>query len=95
MQVHAEFLEKVREAVPRGRLLEWNVRDGWETLCGHLGVQQVPDEPFPRVFEKEEFLGLVAFVRRDLLRKAAWWVGSRVVLPVGVMGCAVWWQMGR
>jgi hypothetical protein len=34
--------------VPAERLLVYRVDDGWEPLCGFLGVE-VPDEPFPRV----------------------------------------------
>lgn len=30
---------------------------------------EVPDEPFPRVFEKQDFMDLIAFVRKDLLKK--------------------------
>ena len=93
-QVHREFLAKVRETVPKERLLEWQVQDGWEPLCRHLGLEEAPDEPFPRVFEKKDFLDLITFVRKHLLKKAAWWVGSKVVSPVGVIGAAVWWQMG-
>ena len=45
----------VRARVPRERLLEWRASDGWEPLCRALGVP-VPDEPFPRVNTREEFL---------------------------------------
>jgi len=36
----------VRGLVPKDRLLEYNVRDGWEPLCRFLDVP-VPEEPFP------------------------------------------------
>ena len=36
----------VRSLVPPGRLLEWDVGDGWETLCKFL-EQPVPSVPFP------------------------------------------------
>ncbi|KAJ3471839.1 hypothetical protein MRS44_001938 [Fusarium solani] len=36
----------VRGMVPKERLLEWSVEDGWEPLCEFLG-KPVPDEPFP------------------------------------------------
>ncbi|KAI0451112.1 hypothetical protein F5B21DRAFT_488213 [Xylaria acuta] len=39
--------EKVRSLVPKERLLEMDLNDGWEPLCKFLGVP-VPDEPFPR-----------------------------------------------
>lgn len=36
----------IRGLVPRERLLEWSVEDGWAPLCNFLG-KPVPDEPFP------------------------------------------------
>lgn len=38
----------IRGLVPKERLLEWSVEDGWEPLCEFLG-KPVPDEPFPHV----------------------------------------------
>lgn len=36
----------IRGLVPKERLLEWSVEDGWAPLCTFLG-KSVPDEPFP------------------------------------------------
>ena len=36
----------IRGLVPKERLLEWTVKDGWEPLCKFLG-KEVPDQPFP------------------------------------------------
>lgn len=44
----------VREAIPAGRLLVFDVAEGWETLCRFLGVP-VPDAPFPRTNSTDEF----------------------------------------
>ena len=33
--------------VPKERLLEMDLQDGWEPLCKFLG-KPIPDEPFPR-----------------------------------------------
>ena len=38
----------VRETVPRNRLLEYDVRQGWEPLCNFLNIA-VPDRPFPHL----------------------------------------------
>jgi hypothetical protein len=46
---------RVRARVPPERLLEWRAGDGWEPLCERLDVP-VPDEPFPRVNTREDFL---------------------------------------
>jgi hypothetical protein len=44
----------VRETVPADKLLVFDVREGWEPLCGFLGVP-VPAEPFPRTNSADEF----------------------------------------
>jgi len=38
----------IRGLVPKDRLLEWSVEDGWEPLCKFLG-KDVPKEAFPCV----------------------------------------------
>lgn len=61
--------EEVRKHVPKDRLLEFNVKDGWEPLCEFLGVP-VPDEPFPWInvgFSDGEELIQKALLR-DLIR---------------------------
>jgi hypothetical protein len=45
----------VRATVPRDRLLEWSPGDGWQPICNALGIA-APEEPFPKVNTKEEFL---------------------------------------
>lgn len=45
---------EVRRRIPAARLLVYEVAQGWEPLCTHLGVP-VPDQPFPRVNDREEF----------------------------------------
>jgi hypothetical protein len=47
--------EQVWREAPADRLLEWQATDGWEPLCEALGVP-IPDEPFPRVNTREEWL---------------------------------------
>ncbi|KAK7419644.1 hypothetical protein QQX98_003235 [Neonectria punicea] len=46
--VYKEHCNMIRGLVPKDRLLEWTVEDGWEPLCKFLD-KPVPDEPFPRV----------------------------------------------
>jgi hypothetical protein len=50
--------EAVRRNVPPERLLEWEVKDGWEPLCRFLEVD-VPDAPFPNVNDKTTFIDRV------------------------------------
>jgi hypothetical protein len=48
----------VRETIPEEQLLVFQVKEGWEPLCKFLNVP-VPDEPFPRTNNREEFWELV------------------------------------
>ncbi|MEX2525217.1 MAG: sulfotransferase family protein [Gammaproteobacteria bacterium] len=50
-----DHVERVKAAVPSGRLLVWEVGDGWRPICDALGLP-VPDEPFPNTNSREEFL---------------------------------------
>ena len=52
---YEEHNQAVRDAVPAEKLLVFNAKQGWEPLCQFL-EQPVPDMPYPRVFEKEEYL---------------------------------------
>ena len=51
-------IEDVRGYVPSHRLLVYEVRQGWQSLCDFLEVR-VPDEPFPRLNDSEAFKDLV------------------------------------
>ncbi|TDD93308.1 sulfotransferase family protein [Actinomadura rubrisoli] len=54
LKVFERHVAEVKAVVPPERLLVFDVREGWEPLCAFLGVP-VPDEPFPRVNEREAF----------------------------------------
>ncbi len=54
MDVFKKHNEEVKRLVPPGRLLTYDVKDGWAPLCGFLGVA-VPDFDFPKVNTKDEF----------------------------------------
>lgn len=45
---------EVERAIPKDRLLVYEVSQGWEPLCAFLGIP-VPDSPFPRANSREEF----------------------------------------
>ena len=44
----AAHRRKVKETVPKEKLLEFNVKEGWPRLCEFLDVE-VPDVPFPKL----------------------------------------------
>lgn len=54
IEVFERHNEAVRREIPADRLLVMEIGQGWEPLCGFLGVP-VPDEPFPRTNDRREF----------------------------------------
>ncbi|KAI0532450.1 hypothetical protein GGR58DRAFT_179938 [Xylaria digitata] len=66
----------LEEAKKRGRpVLEFMPEQGWEPLCEFLGTE-APDEPFPRLNEKETFrMVKKIFIAKGLLCWAAVGVG--------------------
>lgn len=54
MDVFVRHNREVRDSVPDGRLLVFDVKEGWEPLCAFLDVP-VPDEPFPRLNDTADF----------------------------------------
>jgi len=48
--------EEVKRTIPPERLLVFDVKQGWEPLCGFLGVP-VPEGAFPRVNDAKQFQG--------------------------------------
>lgn len=54
IDVFNRFNQEVQNRVPAGKLLVFEVREGWEPLCQFLGVD-VPDVPFPRLNDTEAF----------------------------------------
>jgi hypothetical protein len=49
---------EVEDNVPSERLLVWSVEEGWERLCEFLEVP-IPQQPFPHVNDRTEFLNRV------------------------------------
>jgi len=54
IRVFEEHNEEVRRTVPAGRLLEFQVADGWSPLCAFLG-RPVPEAQFPRLNDAVAF----------------------------------------
>lgn len=55
LRLYSEHREAVTREIDSDRLLVFDVRQGWEPLCGFLGVP-VPDEPFPRTNDRAQLL---------------------------------------
>jgi len=54
IEIFEDHNQEVRESVPKDRLLEFEVKQGWEPLCDFLEVP-VPRQPFPRLNERAVF----------------------------------------
>ena len=50
-----DWVGRVRAAAPAGRLVEWQLGDGWEPLCQALNLP-VPAAPFPHRNTRAEFI---------------------------------------
>jgi len=53
--IYQKHIQHVSEMVPQERLLNFNVKDGWEPLCKFLS-KPVPEDTFPRLNERTEFI---------------------------------------
>jgi hypothetical protein len=58
--------EQVRRDVPAGRLLVYEVSEGWEPLCAFLGVPVPEGKPFPHLNDAAEFRGRIERVARAM-----------------------------
>lgn len=54
IQKYNDHISEVRRMVPKERLLEWSVTEGWEPLCKFLEVPVPVDTPFPNVNDSTE-----------------------------------------
>ena len=54
VDTYRQYCENVVEEVSSGRLLVYEVSEGWEPLCSFLGLE-APDEPFPVKNTRDEF----------------------------------------
>ena len=54
LAVYRAHIARVKEEADPARLLVYDVAEGWEPLCRHLGVS-VPADPFPRTNSTAEF----------------------------------------
>lgn len=59
MRAFVAHNESVKSTIPADRLLVFEVKDGWDSLCDFLG-EPVPDNSFPRSNNREEFWDLVS-----------------------------------
>jgi hypothetical protein len=54
-EIYERHYEEVRSLVPKERLLEYKITDGWDNLCEFLD-ESVPLTSFPRVNDNNDFI---------------------------------------
>jgi hypothetical protein len=77
IRVFERHNEEVEERVPPGKLLVYEVKEGWEPLCEFLGVEVPENKPFPHLNDTVTF-------RRMIRRRLAF----AVVAPLMVVSLA-------
>jgi hypothetical protein len=75
--------EEVKRNVPPERLLVWSVTEGWEPLCEFLQLP-VPDEPFPHLNDRTEFLNRIIDGSLEALQQ--WRARAATIEPSFALG---------
>ena len=78
----------IRRVAPKERLLEFSVKEGWKPLCEFLDLP-IPDEPFPRVNDSDEFVRIHAMIWSLAFGKMVMKI-SAVVVSVVAVGVGYW-----
>lgn len=78
----------VRRLVPKDRLLEYDVTQGWEPLCEFLEVA-VPKEEFPSGNDPQNFFKRFAIADHRRRKQSLQTIGAGVAL-VAVLGAVAW-----
>ncbi|KAK3045956.1 hypothetical protein LTR09_012520 [Extremus antarcticus] len=89
-----EHYVRVRWTVPKEKLLEYTVQEGWYPLCKFLDVA-VPDEEFPRVNDAKQFVSVHALMWWLAFGKMVGKVGLMFAVPTVCVAAAVWCQTRR
>ena len=62
IKCYKDHIQHVKETCPKDQLLVFEVSEGWEPLCKFLN-KPVPDVPFPRVNDTEDFQRKTNYIR--------------------------------
>jgi hypothetical protein len=93
---YRRYYAEIRAAVPRERLLEFRLQDGWGPLCEFLG-REVPDVPFPVENRRVEHVGRVRQKQNLFLKHVAKRFAKNALLGAfagGVLSLVVWrWRI--
>eukprot|EP01084_Bolivina_argentea_P025073 46655_1 len=62
-KIYDEWIEHVKQNVPKDKLLIFNVKEGWPSLCKFLNIDIIPNEPFPRSNESKQLIAIIKNVK--------------------------------
>jgi len=86
IEVFNRHIEEVKRAVPKDRLLVYEVSEGWRPLCSFLGVEIPENQPFPHLNDAAEFQARIRKGKRNL------WI---IAFLVGAVVLVVGWLASR
>ncbi|EKG11775.1 hypothetical protein MPH_11270 [Macrophomina phaseolina MS6] len=87
-QMYYEHNEMIKSLVPAGKLLVYNLKEGWGPLCAFLG-EEVPERPFPKVNDMETTRQNAEFGERMFMMLAAV-NGLKLLAKVGAVAAAAY-----
>jgi hypothetical protein len=93
-EVFLRHYENVRSLVPKDRLLEYKVTDGWEPLCKFLDQPVPKDCSFPNVNDNSDFVSRSRRRNRNQMKNVALRYVTRAVMAV-VTAYAVYTVLAR
>jgi len=85
----SEHYEMVRRIVPKERLYEKSIAEGWEGMCEFLG-QPVPNVPYPKVNDRAEFERSMSVMVDAGMKRLALIAGKSLFVLLALVVFWVW-----
>lgn len=89
LRTYKQLHQEVRDMVPKEKLLEYKLGDGWEPLCQFLN-KDIPNVPFPFINESNEFQERVNLMEQQAMTRAA----KRIIPVVAAVALVLAWYFG-
>jgi hypothetical protein len=85
-QAYLDHYEKVRAAIPKKRLLEFETgKTGWKELCEFLEEPVPEDEPWPKAYPTAEFQDHMDLAMAGAIRTILQWTGLGLAVGIGAL----------
>lgn len=84
-EVFVRHYEEVKAMVPKEKLLEYRVTDGWAPLCEFLGEPVPKESPFPNVNDNKNFVARSKRRNRNqMLNVVAGWLEMALLASIAI-----------